>query len=435
MRSFPTLVALALSCALLSPATAADKPAAKASLYEKDVEFLLVELEKQAGHFFAIKGIDWRVVEKEFRADAKKTRTDADHLKLCARLLGRLKDGHAGFAASKVKAPDESKGRRWTGPRVHLAVVGEKVLVRTAFKESKSAGIDAGMLVSKIDNTSALEWLKRRVEVMRERGEGFSTDHQALYAACHFGLADWEGTRIAFELLDLKDKKKNVAITRRGGPNFAPFGPAFPPEPLQQLGRHSWGKTPNGFGYAHLRDIPGELPAQLDTMLDGLGDVPGLIVDLRANGGGGCDHEAVFGRFLPSGTKWRQYTGQGKRPFAGPMVVIVDAGVRSAGETVAGMLKEDGRAYLIGDSPTAGMSSQKATVAVPSGLFTVRFSVHSNKARFNGGKGIEGIGVPPHELVPYEAADLARGADSLILRAEKLLKEGFPPGVVPFAER
>jgi len=167
-------------------------------------------------------------------------------------------------------------------------------------------------------------------------------------------------------------------------------------------------------------------------MLEEIGDVPGLILDMRANGGGGCDHEAVFGRFLAPGEVWRQYTGRGSKPYTGPLVVIIDAGIRSAGETVAGMLKEDGRAYLIGDTPTAGMSSQKAILTVPSGLFTVRFSTGSNKARFNGGKGIEGIGVPPHEIVPYDPAELARGVDTLIRRAEDLLRKGLPTGAVPY---
>jgi C-terminal processing protease CtpA/Prc len=114
------------------------------------------------------------------------------------------------------------------------------------------------------------------------------------------------------------------------------------------------------------------------------------------------------------------------------MVVIVDAGVRSAGETVAGQFKEDGRAYMIGDAPTAGMSSQKEKVPVPSGLFSVYFSVASNKKRFNGGRGIEGIGVPPHEVVPYDPAELRKGVDTQIRRAEELLKAGFPKGKVAY---
>jgi hypothetical protein len=312
---------------------------------------------------------------------------------------------------------------------------GAKVYVHASFKDALGAGIRPGMEVERIDGKPARQWLGARVEWMRERGEGFSTDHQALYAACHNGLADWEGTAIRFDLRDALAKKRSVTIRRSGGPNFAPIGPAFPPPDLETTGRHSYGRTASGFGYIHLRDVSAELSRELDLMLDAIGDVPGLILDVRANGGGGTDHEAVFGRFLAPGEKWRQYTGQGKRPFAGPMVVIIDAGVRSAGETIAGMFKEDGRAYAIGDSPTAGMSSQKAALEVPSGLFKVRFSVRSNKARFNGGKGIEGIGVPPHEIVAYAPADLAKGVDTLIRRAEELLRGGFPAGSVPYAEK
>jgi C-terminal processing protease CtpA/Prc len=113
------------------------------------------------------------------------------------------------------------------------------------------------------------------------------------------------------------------------------------------------------------------------------------------------------------------------------VVVIVDALTRSAGETCAAIFKEDGRAYLIGDTPTAGMSSSKKTIELPSGLFTLYVSVSSNMKRANRGEGIEGIGVPPHEIVPYDPADLAAGKDTLIARAEALLAQ-YPQKEVPY---
>jgi carboxyl-terminal processing protease len=344
-----------------------------------------------------------------------------------------LQDGHAGIVQSKVKPLDESQGRRFTGPRVHLLVSEDVVLVRAAFKDAADAGLAAGQQVLRIDGTPVREWLDRQVHVMQDRGSGFSTPQQALYAACHWGLADWEGTSVTFDVKDEAGTVKTIKRTRSGGPNQVPFGPIFPPENLKFVGRQSYGKTKEGFGYIHLRDVPGDLPAQVDKMLQNMGAVPGLILDTRANGGGGCDHEAVFARFLAKDQAWRSHKGVSDHPFTGPMVVIVDAGVRSAGETVAGMFKEDGRAYMIGDSPTAGTSSQKAQITTPSNLFKITFSVRSNMGRFNNGRGIEGIGVHPHEIVPVKAGDLFKKEDTLIKRAVELLQMGFPAGVVGYS--
>jgi carboxyl-terminal processing protease len=52
--------------------------------------------------------------------------------------------------------------------------------------------------------------------------------------------------------------------------------------------------------------------------------------------------------------------------------------------------------------------------------------------RCNNGRGIEGIGVPPHELVSVKAADLIKKQDTLILRAVELLPKGFPREMVEY---
>ena len=88
---------------------------------------------------------------------------------------------------------------------------------------------------------------------------------------------------------------------------------------------------------------------------------------------------------------------------------------------------------MIGPESTSGASSQKEEFTVPSGKVTVRVSVASNKGRFNGGKGIEGLGVPPNEVVPYDPEELLDGVDTQIRRAEELLTKGFPKGAVPYA--
>jgi len=415
--------------ALAAAAAFSEDASHPAAVYAKDVEFLLDECEKKAGHFFKLKGIDWAAVGKQFRAEVKSVKTDVEHVNLCQRLVARLRDGHAGLMAVKVDFGDAMKGKKMGGPRVHLLTVGDKAYVSDSSGRAEEQGVKVGMEVVAIDGRPIKKWLDETVARLRDK-EGYSTDHAALYAACHWGLADWAGTKITFELKQ-GTSKKTVEVTREPGGATFPAGPVFLPKDVKELGRQSYGRTPGGFGYIHLRDVPGELPDQLDTMMDAIGDVPGYVLDMRANGGGAVDHEAVFGRFLAPGQTWPpKYVGVGKRPFTGPMVVIVDAGVRSAGETVAGMFKEDGRAYMIGDGPTHGMSSSKETLPVPSGLFSAYISVASNKGRFNSGRGIEGIGVPPQEVVPYDPADLAKGVDTQIRRADELLKEGLPKGKV-----
>ncbi len=82
--------------------------ASKSAAFEDDVKFLLKEFEGKAGHFFKLKAIDWKAVETEFTAASKKVKNDVDHVKLCQRLVARLRDGHASLRDVKVKMPDDS---------------------------------------------------------------------------------------------------------------------------------------------------------------------------------------------------------------------------------------------------------------------------------------------------------------------------------------
>ena len=405
--------------------------------YMKDARFALEEVEKACGHFFRQKDIDWKKVTAEIMKRAKKVKTDQDHLVLMWRIVGKLEDGHASVRplekGKAVEWPFKKAGRP-RGPGMFWCRVGKKVYVKNCWSASKDCGIGPGMEIVKVDGLPAMKWLDAKIAEMREF-RGYSTDEQAFYAACHWGLGADQGTGTSYELKKPDGKRKKVTVTRRKA-SFLPVGPAVFLTGLKQEGRQNYGKLESGFGYIHLRDVPGELPAQLDKMLGELGPVPGLILDCRANGGGGCDHDVVLGHFVPKDremprAKAYPIKSAGTNPYGGPMVIIVDAGCRSAGETVSGMFKEDGRAYMIGESHTAGMSSSKKTIPLPSGLFSLYVSVRSNKARFNGGRGIEGVGIIPHEIVPYDPKDLANGVDTQIKRAEELLRD-FPQGKVPY---
>jgi C-terminal processing protease CtpA/Prc len=408
------------------------------STCERDVAFALAELGKRCATLIEQKKIDWKEVAAEMTAAAKAAKDDADHLLVLERLVARLQDGHA-----EVQPSEATKGvvlpSRYvidrTGPGLFLCRAESKLLVKAAWKNAGAAGIKPGMEIVKIDGKPALEWMDRRVAELRDF-ISFSTAQQSWFFACHQGLALPRGTRLDLELKDAKGKKLARTVDCVDA-NQVPPGPAFPPAGLKGTKDVEWGRTAGGFGYVHVRRSPSDLPQQIDEALAGLAPlskVPGLVLDFRGNSGGSFDHDALFGRFVPAGKTvsfGNTYASVGANPYGGPIVVIVDGSVRSAGETAAGIFKEDGRAYMIGESPTAGMSSKKETIELPSGRFSLYVSVGGNMGRFNGGRGIEGIGVVPHELVAFTAKDLDAGVDTLIARAEALLKK-FPADKVPY---
>lgn len=396
--------------------------------YQLEVATALDRLEARCGHFFELKDIDWKKVRKDFEKRAKSIDNDADLVVTLNELLARLKDGHASVVAlnegARLPWPDDY----WpelVGPGFFLCRIDKGVYIKNAWSGAAEVGIASGMQVLKIDGESATKWLDARREKCADRFS-FSTLAQADFFACHWGLAEPTGTRWKLELegVDNKKLKRTVTFEKAG---VVADGPAFAPEPLKWDGQSlGFGFTTAGWGYIHMRRIKDTVIEELDQALGKMRDAPGLILDFRGNSGGGCDHDAFESRFIPAGKEMPRMArpplaGAGPHGYGGPIIVIVDATVRSAGETVAGMFKEDGRAYMIGESATAGMSARKETIELPSGKYGLYVAVGTNRSSFNNGRGIEGIGVLPNEIVQYDPEDLAAQRDTLILRAEALL--------------
>lgn len=417
------------ACLLVPPATEC----------ERDVAFALERLEEKCGHFFATKGVDWKAVSKEMTDAAKKAKDDSAHYGVLVRLVARLHDGHA-YAApvdeeNAPKLPPDLTEPLFA-PGMHLCRNREtkRVFVKASWGSAERAGLVAGVEIVSVDGDPIEKWLDERVAYWRDR-RGFGTDAHARAFALSRGMAVPRGTRLKFATKSPKGAAKTISLTVNDDEDRRPF-PPFVPSDSREVRGLTIGKTQGGHGYVFIPKIESDLPERMDEALGELGKIDGLVLDFRGNTGGGCDHDQLLGLFVKKGDTLNRADASplpsfGAHPYAGNLVVIADGMVVSAGETASGMFKEDGRGYLIGDDTTAGMSGSKEDLELPSGKFRLHFVVRSHKARFNDGRGIEGVGIEPHEIVPYDPKDLAKGIDSLIARADALLKK-FPTNKVPY---
>lgn len=115
-------------------------------------------------------------------------------------------------------------------------------------------------------------------------------------------------------------------------------------------------------GYIFLPSFFDEtLPGQVDQALEDFGELDGLILDNRMNGGGSSDVvEPILSHFA-SGTLGQFVSRTGKRPFkiqadpinnskTVPLVVLVGTDTVSFGEIFSGILQDQGRAKVVGQT-------------------------------------------------------------------------------------
>jgi hypothetical protein len=212
----------------------------------------------------------------------------------------------------------------------------------------------------------------------------------------------------------------------------------------------------NGYGYAAIysffdNDV---LTVQLwERMIKLMNDsaVPGLIVDLRSNGGGngfladqmaayffdnqidlGTDaawDESIQDFYVDPNTPELMYPPSEDLRFHGKVAVLVSPNCSSACEFFAYDMTQQDRSLIVGQYPTGGLAGSVKDFNMP-GDISVRFPFvrHLDK---DGNIILEGVGVVPTVDVPVNVETLLGGGDPILEAAVNALEHSPVAGMVP----
>jgi carboxyl-terminal processing protease len=166
------------------------------------------------------------------------------------------------------------------------------------------------------------------------------------------------------EVVDLlrgpKGTKVTVTIRREGSEKPLVFNIVRDEIPRYSVDLHFMIRP--GIGYLHINGFQQTTTSEVTEALDEMGDIKGLILDLRANPGGLLNEGVgVADKFLEKGqtvvshhgrsspeTVYRAENGNGGRNY--PIVVLVNRGTASAAEILAGAIQDHDRGLIAGET-------------------------------------------------------------------------------------
>ena len=363
------------------------------------------------------RGVDWQAQRISYRPAVAKATSSLEFYELMRQMIASLRDAH-----TRVYSPDEKFD--WWNPRfvtVGLAIreVQGTPLVVQVEPESAAARTDirAGDAIVSIDNVPVAQFIEQRLKT-----SGSAKDERARYRSIATMFDGPPGSSVQITWSNREGKTKSATLQRYWT--------------QRQLGfsTHKKGKLTilriDAFTQSLALDFSKALPSALE-------DAEGVVLDLRANGGGDAEAMAdVASLFLADGINLGRFADRSGAAFELqtyskriwrvpqlsqiklPLVVLTSESTSSAAEIMVAALQAKQRARVIGTATCGCVLAIRNRHALPDGGL---LDVSEFDYRTASGVRLQDRGVLPDQIVRLTRSDLYSRRDPALDAARRLL--------------
>jgi len=371
-------------------------------------------------------GLDWNEIHDRYYDLVANVTDDAEFLKIVNKMLTELKLSHyAVFHMKKLAAagsPLISEG----SAGLDIRLLDNKIVVTSVIPDfpAAEAGLKPGYVLESIDGVPVEQIIaeveSRAIPIHNERKRlSDIADH---ICGRFFGDA---GTEISMTFLDESNTVREITLLRKQRTGKTVIDESFPPFYVDFRAK----KIGDNIGYVSFSAFVPPVDERFCEIIDTMGDMSGLIIDIRGNPGGMHEvGEAIVSKLIQKETlfsvfKYRDKTEEvvvqpSGKTYDGPVVVMIDVMNASASERFSGCIQSIGRAVVIGErsSGAVGPSDVKKLPNGASFMYLIAQSLTPD------GTVLEGHGVIPDISASLNRQALLEGRDTQLERAVEYIR-------------
>jgi carboxyl-terminal processing protease len=424
-------VAALLLVALTSAAQAAAPPQARAATAEQKLAVFDRVFRDVRDLYYdpRFNGADWTAIGARYRPLASAAPDDEALLVVLRSMLGELRDAHTRILTA-AQMRDRRAQEALSAGAILFEVEGVAVVYAVVpGSPAAEAGLRPGMRVVAVGGIPVAAALAEARSSI-----GASSSERAALLLAYRRLVSPPGEQpLRLGLVGADGAAIQVTLPRRR---------------LDARPRFEARLLPGGALYIRFDRFRAPVARQFRAALEQHRSASGLVLDLRANGGGDAEEgmKTVAPLFAAPTLVARLATRTGRPPsalfglirfpmelsagragaqlFAGPVVVLVDEGTASTSEIVAASLQERGRARIVGARSCGCALGVLRYRRLPNGAALAISEVGLLSGL---GRRIEGEGVVPDVAVPLRLGDLQSGRDAALAAGVRLLADAAGP--------